>query len=360
MMVTTWTNVPGFGEAVVYPLSFNSHVRQVLVGFARLAAGGQVKVRFDASGRAKFGVEPKHFLDDSRLCVVVEIGGRHIVFDVHDTADLFEPLLRIADVYFKRSYSRALHGALPNVRPYGLNYGVELEEPWPTGAMLALRLEPGRHSIREAWRALDLPGCRHTVVSNLLGTPEATDEPRVMFMTRVWDPDDRNDRPNERREERRQISLMRVACIVALQDRFGARFTGGLQPSRYAVRNWPDLVADSRLCERHNFLAELDRHDVCVATDGLYGSVGWKLAEYVAKSRAIVSEPLRYELIGSFTEGTNYLSFESPDECVRQVQLLVEDKRLRSAMMRSNSKYFAEYGLPERLVYHALSHAASA
>ncbi len=342
-------------KITVYPLSFNSHVRQVLVGFVRLAEQGAIEVRFAADAYKRFGVRPRHFLDDARLCAVAELEGRRLVFDVHDTSDIYEPLHATADLYFKRSYSSALHGDDRKIRPYGLNYGVEADRPWPTGAWLALNFEPGRHRIREALRALKVPPFPHYEVDDLRGEPRPSRDPRAIFLTRLWDPDDRADRPPERREERRQISLMRVACVEALRKRFGERVTGGLQPNSYAKRHWPSLVADPSLCRRDRFLAQLDRHDVCIATDGLYGSVGWKFAEYVAKGRAIVTEPLRYELIGPIAPQTHYLEFEDPRKCVENVEALFDDEALRASMMRANAEYFQDYGLPERLVAHALA-----
>jgi hypothetical protein len=339
----------------VYPLSFNSHVRQVLVGFVRLAAQASIDVRFSAGAYKRYGVRPRHFLDDARLCAVAEVDGRRLVFDMHDNSDVFDPLLAIADLYFKRSYSRTLHGGDRKIRPYGLNYGVETDRPWATGAWLALNFEPGRHRVREAWRAIKLPPCSHYEVANLLGRPRPSKDPRAIFLTRLWDPDDRADRPQERREDRRQISQMRVACVEALRRRFGDRVTGGLQPNSYAKRHWPSLIADPALCRRDRFLAQLDRHDVCIATDGLYGSIGWKFAEYVAKARAIVTEPLRFELIGPIAAHRNYLEFDDPQTCVERVEALFDDEALRSSMMQANAEYFQDYGLPEQLISHALA-----
>lgn len=339
----------------VYPLSLNSHVRQVLVGFLRLAAQGAIHARFSPDAYQRYGVRPAAFLDQRRFCAVAEFDGRKLAFDMHDSADVVEPLLAIADLYFKRSYSGQIHGHDRKIRPYGLNCPVDADDPWPTGAWLALKLEPGRHRVREAWRALKLPACEHVEVADLAGKPGSNNGPRAIFMTRLWDPDDSADRPDDRREERRQISEMRVACVEALRKRFGDRVTGGLQPNGYARRHWPSLVADPALCRRENFLAQLEHHDVCIATDGLYGSVGWKFAEYVAKARAIVTEPLRYEPIGPIAPQTHYLEFEDPKQCVENVEALFDDDALRTSMMRANAEYFQEYGLPEQLISHALA-----
>jgi hypothetical protein len=47
---------------------------------------------------------------------------------------------------------------------------------------------------------------------------------------------------------------------------------------------------------------------------GLYESNGWKLGEYVAGSKAIVSEHLHYDAPGNFSPEQNYLEFNSADE----------------------------------------------
>lgn len=45
--------------------------------------------------------------------------------------------------------------------------------------------------------------------------------------------------------------------------------------------------------------------DICITTTGLHRSIGWKFAEYIAASKAIVTEKLNYspgtELKANFT-----------------------------------------------------------
>ena len=75
---------------------------------------------------------------------------------------------------------------------------------------------------------------------------------------------------------------------------------------------------------------------------GLHGSTGWKFAEYLAASKAIVSETLRYESAGDLREGTHYLAFDDADGCVRQVEKLL-DTNVRGTMMRANHAYAEQF-----------------
>jgi hypothetical protein len=91
---------------------------------------------------------------------------------------------------------------------------------------------------------------------------------------------------------------------------------------------------------------------------GLHQSIGWKFAEYVAASKAIVSETLHYDVPGAFGEGRNYLSFRTPEECVEAVSRLIRDDRLRQMIMRNNWNYYRRHVRPDRLVLGSLMAAA--
>jgi len=81
---------------------------------------------------------------------------------------------------------------------------------------------------------------------------------------------------------------------------------------------------------------------------------GWKMAEYVAFSKAILSERLVYETPGSFAPGKNYIEFTSPEECLNGAVRLIEDVALRQQLMRSNAAYYRDYLRPDALVRNAL------
>src|SRR5262249_46461396 len=109
-----------------------------------------------------------------------------------------------------------------------------------------------------------------------------------------------------------------------------------------------------RLTSKHAYLKLLRTHEVCIATSGLHGSSGWKFAEYMAAGRAIVSEPLRHRIPGTFSPGSEYLSFEGVDDCVAAVARLLGDRALRESCMHAARRYFDEYVSPPVMVRRAL------
>jgi hypothetical protein len=95
-------------------------------------------------------------------------------------------------------------------------------------------------------------------------------------------------------------------------------------------------------------------HSIGVVTVGLHGSIGWKLAEYVTASRAIVTEPLDRVVPGPFVSPANYLEFRTPAECVARVRLLFDDRVLRNRMMAANRSYYLSWLRPDSLVMRTL------
>ena len=115
------------------------------------------------------------------------------------------------------------------------------------------------------------------------------------------------------------------------------------------------VVTDNTVTSKRSYLTLMKRHPVCVATTGLHGSNGWKLAEYVACARAVLTEPLRYEVPGSFSRNQNYLEFTTPGECLQRAEELMLDDTVRTRLMRNNADYYRSSLRPDALVFNALS-----
>ena len=96
-----------------------------------------------------------------------------------------------------------------------------------------------------------------------------------------------------------------------------------------------------------------------MATTGLHGSIGAKFAEYIAQAKAIVSEPLNYQVPGNLSSEVNYLEFTSIDGCVESAVRLIDDRDLRVSMMMDNCRYYHAYLRPDALILNTLAIAMS-
>lgn len=242
------------------------------------------------------------------------------------------------------------------VYPLGLNYQVASDQP-DFFRLRRAAFYDGKDKIKHVVKSLRLDkflaNKEVSQLGSLQAAPDFTLEPRVLFMARAWDVEGLPD--SSQKEKVNQINQMRAVCIRVLRKEFGERFYGGLMRDDFAQKHFKDVILpDDEISNKRNYLETLRSFPICVATTGLNNSIGWKFAEYVAFSKAIVSEPLKFETTGDFAENKNYLEFTNPKELVNSVAKLSEDKTLRQTLMKNNSEYYKKFVSPEMLVLNTL------
>lgn len=338
------------------------HLSQIHTGFSVLAKSNVLKLHYEF-GDYRWG---GHFFSrrDPPLCgVYVVINQQVLIFyDLRDGAGMDARALVIADLYFKRSYSQA---GTPlayqhKVIPLGLNFEVYPDEP---GLHDIKRLRTHRALSRSFFRSLAQLASQWTgypflfvpELEKMRADPRPDAPPRALFMVRAWDPEQDSNLSPAVKADRRSINEMRAECVRLLRRTYGARFTGGFAHTEYAIRNFKDVLLENpEWAHKEKYLGLLQTHSVCIATAGLHGSVGWKLGEYVAFSKAIVSEKLQFEPPEGFAQGSHYLEFSTPDGCIQAVEALMSDSALRSRLMHNNHDYYRQYLKADRLVWRTL------
>jgi len=306
----------------------------------------------------------QHLLDASHAHLDAIIDGKiRIHFDTHDAPEIATGELAECDLYFKRSYLPSLIATLPpeqrnRMEPLGLNYRVLPNTiDWLAASRgLVLRDRPIRRALSEAFDARNGFGFKPRL-RQMESPPERNAAPRVLFLAAAYDPYDDPDRTPDKIEDRITINETRARCIRVLKRALGERFTGGFAESAFARKRYPDLIVPDRLTTQASYLAKMRMHPICVATTGLHGSIGWKLAEYVAFSKAIITEKLLYSVPGDFGPNRNYLEFTAPEDCAAAAMRLLEDKELRERLMLNNAAYYRAFLRPDVLVANALARA---
>jgi hypothetical protein len=334
------------------------HLSQIYTGFGLLARRGDLRV----------SVEPLNARRPSGrvLLRAVVNGSVRLVYDLADGTGVDDEGLEWCAAYFKRSYNSDTHGAAKKVHPLGLNYAVYARHDFRYRRMIWLlrELRPSNASrvlgkvarltgpvSAAAWRSRAFAGaselgCAASMIGTLESPPRVSSSPKVLCFARTWDASQEADW--------RELNETRAGCIRALRREFGPMFIGGLVASPDALRDYPDCVVDQAVVRKPAYLAAMKSSDVCVTTRGLRGSNGWRLGEYVAASRAIVTERLLCEVPGAFADGRNYLGFDTVEQCVSNVRRLVDDADLRGSMMQANLDYYQRYVRPDALVLRSL------
>ena len=240
--------------------------------------------------------------------VLVKYDGRTILFDMSDSPELVDVEDDIS-TYYKRSYvkndSYDIH-SYP-VLPFGFNYGV-------TNNLFSLN-RISAFGFDKVYTARSLPILNR--LTNLsyshIYYKRMHDIPRdnggtILFLTRLWDPATVSS--EEKKTFRKHLNAVRIETVKNLKQKFKGRLIAGIANTPLACKLCPELIVPSNISSKGNYIKSLRNADICVATNGLENTLGWRIAEYVAFSKAVVSEPFHIT-VPNWNEGQHYLLFDT-------------------------------------------------
>ena len=343
-------------------LSDASHLQQIYTGFSLLSRRGYITLRQNF-----LSDDSRHLEPSSRLAanLIVTINGKtRVCYDNHDSNLIDQNILSSVDLYFKRSYDKnfieteLLQTDKHKIFPLGLNYNVE-SAGFDRFKVQRARFYHGRERLKMILKGIGVDTVipQKTAIerlSMLEGFPDFLAEPKVLFMARTWDPDKVPVKTHA--DVIHEINMSRATCIRILRKEYGRIFFGGLARDEFSLKYFPDcILPDDKLSNKRNYLKTLRDFPICIATMGLWGSNGWKLGEYVSFSKAILTEPLRFQVPGGFQNGKNYLEFRTAEELLNAVQRLIDDKHLRTSMMINNYRYYQGFLRPDALILNTLA-----
>jgi len=125
------------------------------------------------------------------------------------------------------------------------------------------------------------------------------------------------------------------ARFLDISQRLGFRIDGGLTRTvddyRTGIDKIDKYVTKKRL-SKSDFITNSFRSELCFSTPSINGSCSWRMGEYLAMDKPIVTTPMKVEL----PEGLNYLEVsDDPDMFEEQVeQLLRHPDRFRNLSNR--------------------------
>jgi hypothetical protein len=285
----------------------------------------------------------------NRLSLQVETCGLRIGIELSDHSDVFdEELLARSDLYFKRSYyepdlARIATGLRSKIMPLGLNYACR--------SHIVLLRTLGFFKIRpvshhELYRTLVMP---HYSVYEY--APDAPCEASILFQARLWSP---ADAPGDADVNQKRVELLR-----ALRRAFGRRVVGGLVPSPLACEQYPDLLTTFP-CRQPAYIRAAKKPLIGIYFRGLFHSVAFKLPEYLAASKCIVSESIRNRLPEPLVHGKHLLNFTSHDECLAHCDRLLSSPLLARQLRESAWEYYVQEVAPAAHMRNVIMRACTA
>ena len=267
---------------------------------------------------------------DDRQSIAVDIDGARLVIEVHDQSDKWcLPLLEWCDVYAKRNIDPKITTPLQHkIVPFGMNSACHSRRSALAvlGAISAALPSGFRPRLKDIYVYLVTPRWR-----DLEYHPDLPVNGNVLFQTRVWEP---IDAPGDE-----GINDERIALLRALKSEFKHRFVGGLVPTSYAREGYPDLLTNVST-RQPQYIQWAKHHGIAVYSRGLFGSIAFKMPEYLAASKCIVTDPIFYDLPSPLTHIPVYTS---PEACIAHCQELLSKPSLMREQRHASWDYYNKY-----------------
>lgn len=170
---------------------------------------------------------------------------------------------------------------------------------------------------------------------------EADDSHYVFFLSTLWYNDEWN--KNDEGVNGRRANFIRACKELECVD-----FEGGLV-SQGKGRSSEELFSDC-LCEgvsMKEWMEKTKRSAVVFNTPAFWDCHGWKLGEYLAMGKCIVSTPLSNDLPAPLEHGKNIHFVENTQESMREaVTYIISHPEYRKKLEQGARDYWEQYGTP--------------
>jgi len=333
-----------------------SHLNQLYTGFKFLHDANVINLQFSKTiSHLELKNKPviKVILDDSVVIYYDSLDGFNWI-DKDESSNLkyFFNTFK-CDYYFKRSYNSSLEmkGLGFKVLPLGLYYNITPYFDVQKSNLIGVFKKKFKNN-KLARKLLKVN--RNFYTKDFENYPNLDFySPKILFSARLWDPSKALNKQNE--FQRKEINEFRMDIVKRLKIEFGDNFIGGISIDSYSSTCLSkEYLLPFEFTNREFYLKTMKQSAICIATTGLHNSIGGKLTEYVAASRAIITEPLHYKVPGEFKKDKNYLEFNNVEQLIDNVNLLLQNKNRLREMMVSNSNYYNNSLRPDRLVFNTL------
>lgn len=325
---------------------FSPHLSQIYKGFQILEEKGLIDLKFIKKAGNLNKPIISAFINNEYHIIYDTLDG----FNWLDNKSIEDNLLFFqnhyqCDYYFKRSYNASLlnynKGSTRRIHNLEFNYDVAYEPIFTDIKRVVKDTIHKRLNLHNP--NVDYKDFEYYFNKN--------DQSKILFSARLWDPKDVEN--IDESTEREIINQNRINYIRACKKEFGSIFTGGLQDSELSRKMAKDLVLSNKKTSKLSYIRTIKDHDICISTLGLHKSNGWKFGEYIAASRAIISEPLFFTS-ENFIESNNYLEVSSTDSLISNIYRILDDTEYKYTMMVNNFNYYNQYLRPDALILNSL------
>lgn len=326
-------------KVIIDPVDDILYMSYYVYGLTELFGSGNVS--FSPQLFTELSTESRH-TKSTRFIVEKDGKERRYVIHGDDTYQIHDELYRWCDVYgcvnanFDKTPEK-YHQKLVSLCPsFGIRCWSISQSVWNAFAHLPKDGTSVRKFLGKHKRLLGRPSYSDYM------TIAPVDDHYVFFLSTLW----YNDEWNKNDEG---VNGRRANFIRACKSMDRVLFEGGLV-SQGKERSSEDLFADC-LCEGvpvRAWMEKTKRSTLVFNTPAFWNCHGWKLGEYLAMGKCVVSTPLSNDLPCPLEHGKNIHFVAEELESIKEaVKYIVVHPDYRMRLEKGSRDYWEQYGNPE-------------
>lgn len=340
-------------KIIIDPRSRINYASYYIQGFASVF--GWNKIRFELITIPEVSNQQDYYRGCASLIVFEGNGLKRVFIDPHDSNTVHEGFYKWADVYAKINV-KPEDARRDKLLVIGPNFGIQLWNPiWTMwmGIRNYLQCKIGaRFNFPLKTYLLDYA---YTFVRReRIGVYENAglkeDKDYVFALSTLWYDSQTYSTTNRFR-----------GVFAKVCKKLYPKFDGGFFyiPSADVERQFPqyreyleeykDMLITKRIGMKE-YLEKTMRSAIVFNTPSVLGCHGWKLGEYLAMGKAIISTPLNNLMPGDYADGVHYMGVSDEQGITEAVAQLKENESLRQSLKRNARSYYETYISPEAVV----------
>lgn len=171
--------------------------------------------------------------------------------------------------------------------------------------------------------------------------PEESNLKKTFYLNYPWR------KHHEVTKRRKEITKI----LKDLEKRDIIIFEGGFSKRRFGYHKGLKPYSAKKNYSHKDYIKAVKRAGFVINTPAVHGCLGWKLGEYLALGKPIISLPLGRVMPGDFKEDVHYVEIENIQELYNKIPKLLGDPVKTQGLSHNAAEYFQQFLTPERVIH---------
>jgi hypothetical protein len=317
-----------------------------------------IKGLYDEFGKGKVSFSARYFKELKRkeeshshdhymafVVIMPDDSIKKIIIDFRDKTTVKESAYKWSDYYAKINFNpdstdKRYHNKMILIPPA---FGIRIWNFWETiyycfSNLIRckfLPIVPFRDYFRDYKKQYKRPNLDYFLIA---GSKFTRSEPYVYFNSRLWPHQNCLEGTNVHRKN--FIEICRTVCNFE-----GGFFSSEDHPQFYEYKDVITLKEDT-----NSYFEKTKLSRFVFNTPAVHECHGWKLGEFLAMGKAIISTPLYNKIPGDLVHGKDIHFITNENELKSAINLLIKDDAYRNQLEAGAAKYYSKYANPRSVI----------